>query len=70
MKKKVIIIIVIVIILLLILAYFLFFNKTTRAYFGFSPLDFSNIDIGGNLGKATDTNAWENVKLNPFRNET
>lgn len=74
MKKRTKIIILVVIILIVLLAlisYFLFFNKTTMSYFGFNSPDFSKTaSVGDVVGAGTDANAWDDTKLNPFRNES
>ncbi len=71
MKKKWWIAIIIAIIVIAIAVYLLFINKTTMEYFGFNPPDFSSsARVGDDLSQATNTNAWKDAALNPFRNNS
>lgn len=70
-KKLIIILIIAIVIILTIFAYFLFFNKSSIIYIGFSNPEYSPSGmVGSILGTATESNPWEDVKLNPFENET
>ena len=67
MKKQVIILIIVIVIVLLIFAGTFFFLMQ-KGVISFGGADFSKGTLSfGALGKS---NAFENVKLNPFRNET
>jgi len=73
-NNKIVIIIVIVVLILLVLAvlvYFLFFNKSSGLNFGFASIDYSpSGKVEGVIGQIADSNVWNDLKLNPFRNET
>lgn len=69
-KKWIIIVIVIIIILILAIAGF-FLLKKSGVSFGGAGLDFSSgTDTGARISEATDANSFDNVKLNPFDEET
>lgn len=71
-KKKWIIIIVVIILIILVLVivgYFIL-NKSGSS-FGGAGLDFSSgTNTGARISEATNANSFDNVKLNPFNEET
>jgi flagellar basal body-associated protein FliL len=70
-KKKIIIILIIIAIIVIatIVIYFFFFNKSTM--FSFTSPDFSaGVGAMDKVTGAGNANAFENTKLNPFKNSS
>jgi preprotein translocase subunit SecG len=63
MKKLVLITIIIAIVVLLVIGIFVYKKISTGTG---KSIDYGAIDVGGALGGATTTNAFEQVKTNPF----
>ncbi|VVB78023.1 Uncharacterised protein [uncultured archaeon] len=71
MKKKMwtIIVIIVILIILVIVGLFLLNNRGLSS--GGTGLDFSSgTKVLDNIGEATDKNSFDNVKLNPFNNNS
>jgi len=77
MKKRgkiILVIIILAIVVLAALVYFLLFTRSGYDFgtsLGFSMPDYSRgANLGDVVGQGTNSNPYEDVKLNPFKNET